>query len=412
VPGLDDRSRRIGAGVAVETVVRTYDSALETNLRQTIRQDGYYQAYTQQLVNVEGMLAPDGTSPLAAAVTDFATSLSQLDTAPDSRAARTAVIDRGGALADGINRTRSQLVALRDSIADTNGKGLLSETVDSANGLARQIADLNRQISQAEQRRFKPQQANNLRDRREQLTRELSRMADVTVEEQDDGMWNLKLDGGNLVSGTTVNPLALNTGGPAPTVVWADSGAVAAQDGGRIQGLVEAAAYIRSTIAEIDNFSTQLADALNAQHAAGFDRYDTPGAALFDASDPANVRFLPSDPERLAAATGPGLSADGTNAAALLAVLERPLPALDNDSLLSRPDRIVDSIAVDTASAVSLAEGAAAGITMFENAIGEVSGVDVDEEMLVMLDTQRAYQASARFVGVVDDMLAEIIQMV
>jgi flagellar hook-associated protein FlgK len=32
--------------------------------------------------------------------------------------------------------------------------------------------------------------------------------------------------------------------------------------------------------------------------------------------------------------------------------------------------------------------------------------------MMTMLETQRAYQASARFVGVIDEMLAETLQMV
>lgn len=411
-PAVTDRNLCIGTGVRIETVMRAYDKALERNLRQTTCQDGYYQTYARQVADVEHLLAPGGDSFLTRAVTDFATSLAAVEASPTSRAARLTVIDKGASLADAINRTQRGLAAERDQIANAAGKGELATTVGKANQLATEIAALNQHIVAAEQRMFNPQQANDLRDRREQLVGDLSRLADLTVTERTDGAWDLAIGGVNLVSGGGSNALRVIMGATGPVVAWQADGTPVSQDGGAIQALVDAHAYIRSTIAEVDSFAAALADTMNAQHAAGFGRLGAPGGDLFDASVPGNVSFLLDNPDDLAAAATVGLAADGTNIRALHAALAAPNPALGNDSLLTRPDRIVDSVAMDVASVRALAEGTEAGIAMFRSAIGAVSGVNVDEEMMAMLETQRAYQAAARFVGVIDDMLATVVQMV
>lgn len=411
-PAVTTPTSWIGTGVRIENVVRTYDQALERNLRQTLCQDGYYQTYADQLGMVEGLLAPDGTSSLATAMTGFATSLAAVDASPTSTAARTTLIAKGVALADEINGNRSDLAGLQDSIASANGKGALADTVAQANQLATRVASLNQQIAATEQRLFNPQQANDLRDQREKLVGDLAQLADIAVTEESDGSWSVDIGGTSLVSGSSTNLLQVQTTASGPSVVWQASGAAVTQDAGAIQALVDADAYLRSSIAEIDNFATTLANAMNTQHAAGYDRLGNPGGDLFDASTPGAVTFRISQPERIAAAGVAGQTADSTNARALYTALTTARPALDGDSLLTRPDRIVDSLAMDRASADALAEGTTAGIAMFQDAIGAISGVNLDEEMMTMLETQRAYQASARFVGVVDDMLAEIMQMV
>jgi flagellar hook-associated protein 1 FlgK len=411
-PAVANTNNWLGTGVQIGDVVRTYDQALERNLRQTTCQDGYYQTYAGHLGLLEGVVAPNGESAMAQAVTDFATGLSALDANPTSTSTRNSLIASGTNLADQINRTRAGLVSLRDNIANASGKGELADGVAQVNQLATQIADLNRQIAATEQRLFNPQQANDLRDRREQLMGDLSRLADVSVTEQSDGSWDLGLGGTSLVTGTTVNALAVQMNPTGPSVIWQATGTAVSQDGGKLQALLDADAYTRSSIAELDSFATTLADTLNTQHAAGFDLLGAPGGDLFDATTPGSVSFLINQPSQLAAAGTAGATADSTNARALYDAMTGAVAGLDGDSLLSRPDRLVDSIAMDTASASALAEGTAAGIDMFRDAIGQISGVNMDEEMMTMLETQRAYQASARFVGVIDDMLGETLQMI
>jgi flagellar hook-associated protein 1 FlgK len=410
-PAVTTATSWTGTGVRIENVVRAYDEALERNLREMNRQDGYYQTYASHIETVEGVLAPGGASPLAQAMTDFASSLSALDASPTSSSVRATVIAKGSSLASAINSTRGNLVTLQQSIVSSTGRGELADTVGEANQLAVQIASLNQQIVAAEQRTFNPQQANELRDQREALVGELSRLADVSVTEANDGSWTVDIGGTPLVSGATASSLAVQTSATGASVVWKDTGIAVPQDGGAIQALVDADAYLRSSITAIDDFATALANTMNTQHAAGFDRLGIAGGSLFDASTPGKVAFLISDTNQIAASAVSGLSGDSGNARALGEALTSGVAALGGDSLLERPDRIADSVALDAASARSLADGTEAGIAMFETAISQVSGVNLDEELMTMIEVQRSYQAAARFVGVVDEMLSTLVQL-
>ncbi|MDX9979328.1 MAG: flagellar hook-associated protein FlgK [Lentisphaeria bacterium] len=410
-PAVTTATSWTGTGVRIENVTRAYDEALERNLREMNRQDGYYQTYAGQIEMVEGVLAPQGESTLAAAMAEFAASLSALDASPASTAVRATVIARGSALVGEINSTRGNLVKLQQSIVGPTGRGELADTVGQANQLASRIASLNQQIVAAEQRTFNPQQANDLRDQREALAGELSRLVDMSVTEEADGSLTIDIDGTPLVAGAAAGSLAVQTTPAGAAVVWKDTGMAVPQDGGAIQGLIDADAYVRSSIAAIDDFAAALAGTMNAQHAAGYDRLGIAGGDLFDAGTPGKVAFLVHDPSQFAASAVAGQTANSDNARALHEALAGGLASLAGDNLLERPDRIVDSVALDAASARSLADGTEAGIAMFETAISRASGVNLDEELMAMIEVQRAYQAAARFVGVVDELLATVVQL-
>ena len=49
---------------------------------------------------------------------------------------------------------------------------------------------------------------------------------------------------------------------------------------------------------------------------------------------------------------------------------------------------------------------------MFRDAVTSKSGVNTDEEMLAMLEIQRAYQATAKFAATANDMIGTVINMV
>lgn len=408
---VQEGNLRLGTGVQVETVMRTYNSALESNLRQTIRQDGYYQTYTSQLEQTEMTLAPDAESPIATAMTEFAASWADIDAQPTSINARSQLITKAQSLTDEINRTRGNLVQLRDGINDGAGRGILHDSVAKTNRLAAAVADLNTQIQTVETRRFNPQQANNLRDQRDELTHQLARLVDISATSESDGTLTLTIGGEDLVRGGTATELAVATP-PAGSLVWQNSQNPVDQDAGETQALLDARAYIQSSIDEIDSFADTLATTINTAHANGYDLNGTQGGDIFDRSIPGRIHLALTDPAVIAASANQNQTADSANARAIGEAISTPAAALENDSLLTRADRIVDSVAMDTASSSALADGTEAGIDMFQNAIGEVSGVNLDEEMMTMLETQRAYQASARFVGVVDEMLGSVIQLV
>ena len=114
---------------------------------------------------------------------------------------------------------------------------------------------------------------------------------------------------------------------------------------------------------------------------------------------------------RLFAASSGGIGADASNAAALAGFLERPLDSLDGDTFTTLQSRLLSEIGESSASSAAVAEG----FQTFEGTLRgkqlAVSGVNLDEEAVKLMSFQRAFQASARFVSIINDILETLVNI-
>ena len=132
--------------------------------------------------------------------------------------------------------------------------------------------------------------------------------------------------------------------------------------------------------------------------------------SLFSGSEPGLFRVreeLRRNPERLAtSATGqPG---DAINLASMAKLRDLRLDELSGRTF-------TEEIADITAESGLIVQAADSRSTQLENYQSRLqadrdalSGVDINEEMLLMMQGQRAYQAAARFLSVADQMLEEL----
>jgi len=116
---------------------------------------------------------------------------------------------------------------------------------------------------------------------------------------------------------------------------------------------------------------------------------------------------LREDPAKFAASRG-GIAADTENAVDLAAFLDRPIPSRSGLSLTA----LYDGMMAQTAQASSVAQSTAEGARTFEDTLrGQklaLSGVNLDEEAVRMIALQRSFQAAARYIAA----LAELLEMV
>ncbi|MCA8940431.1 MAG: hypothetical protein KDB07_11510, partial [Planctomycetes bacterium] len=73
---------------------------------------------------------------------------------------------------------------------------------------------------------------------------------------------------------------------------------------------------------------------------------------------------------------------------------------------------IVGTIAVESKTAQELAQNQNLIAQSALNAREVISGVNVDEEAIDLIRYQRAFQAASRYIGVVDQLLQELIALV
>lgn len=119
---------------------------------------------------------------------------------------------------------------------------------------------------------------------------------------------------------------------------------------------------------------------------------------------------LRADAALFAASRG-GVGSGTANAVELAGFLDRPLETADGATLGVMYDRL----AAGAAQGSSVAQAVADGLNTFERALrGEqlaISGVNLDEEAVRMITFQHAFQASARFIATISELLDRLVEL-
>jgi len=106
------------------------------------------------------------------------------------------------------------------------------------------------------------------------------------------------------------------------------------------------------------------------------------------------------------------LPGDNRNALAILELRDAPQAAFSGLSITEAWSRQVEDVAVQTARFDQRAQADAVVRENLEQQQQAVSGVNTDEEAINLLSFQRAYQASARFLQVVDELMETLLATV
>jgi len=128
------------------------------------------------------------------------------------------------------------------------------------------------------------------------------------------------------------------------------------------------------------------------------------------ASDLAVNPVLLADGSKFAASTD-GIGVGTGNASRLVALHDTSLDSLDGNSLTGLYDQLVNK----TTQGSTVAKAVADGLHVFESTLDAdaqaVSGVNLDEEAIRMISLQRTYQASARYISTLSDLLDMLVNL-
>ncbi|MBC7336931.1 MAG: flagellar hook-associated protein FlgK, partial [Clostridia bacterium] len=165
---------QIGTGVEVSLIERIRDTFLDRQIRNELATLGLWEQRRDALEQVEVVFMEPGETGLATLLGQFWDSWQELSKYPESMPVRTTVIETAQALAEALRHTYRQLETIRSDL-----NYLIKLKVDEINTLARQIADLNKQIVTIKAAGMSP---NDLLDRRDLLLDELGKIVAIEVE--------------------------------------------------------------------------------------------------------------------------------------------------------------------------------------------------------------------------------------
>lgn len=405
-PALWSRYDGHGDGVSVGEVRRMVDPLLDTRVRREHAALSYLTTSQTVLNRVEEGIGEPGTKGVHAALLDFRNAWQDLALNPGGDAARQQVLGRAETLAQAL---RIQVSNITGEEADQRVH--LNNVASEINTAAAGLAELNRSILVTEQNGT---DAGTLRDRRDQLALRLAELAGATTTVRPDGQFDVSLGGQPLVSGNEAGTFVVASGvtptgdaDGAPITFRIDAGwgstPLGTAPGGELGAITDLLAdVLPSYRAGLDGIAADLAAAVNTQHALGYDAAGTAGGAFFS-YDPAlgasSLQVAITDPALVAASSVGGGGRDGANADAL----SRAGNASDAyQRLVNGFGTRVAALERQTAN-----QGALAGA--LDDAWEQQAGVNLDEETVNMVTAQRAYEAAARLMTVIDEVLDTLI---
>ncbi|MET7420629.1 flagellar hook-associated protein FlgK [Dactylosporangium sp. NPDC005555] len=413
-PARYSLSAGVGDGVRITGVTRLHNEFMTNRTRSEHGLNEYLQAQKTVYANVEQALAEPSDNGLQAQFSDYWNAWSDVANRPGDASARTQLLSRANTVAGTMRTTRANLGELYTATREQ-----LTADVDVVNQTTAGIADLNTRIALA---KVADMPTNELSDKRDTLILRLSELTGATARPKKDGSTDVLLAGAVLVQGDTVRALQAvgsttvdgRTIAP-PQVQFADSGGVAAIASGRIASRLEALnTTVPDAVQGLDDVAGQLITSVNAQHAQGWDITVVPpattptpvqGGDFFSGTDAADIGVAIADPTKVAASSTATNPFQGDNAT-LLANLAKDPAGAD----VQYRNFVVDiGISAQTVNRRADAQQVIADdVTAAEQA---ESGVSLDEEMTNMLQFQRAYEAAAKVISVVDSTLDSLINM-
>jgi flagellar hook-associated protein 1 FlgK len=367
---------QLGTGVDVSSIMRIRDTFLDLQYRAQATSLGDATARTDSLDQAQLAFAEPGDSGIAAQLQKFWDAWSDVANAPSSQPAREALIANGQALTTMFGTVSSQL----STVAAQAGQEYAAITGPAGDVAqwAQQLAGLNTAIGNAV---FTGDTPNDLMDQRDQLVDKLSSLAQVSVTDLGNG--TEKIDFGGV---TLVDPSAPG-GYTWPQTLTSPGGKL-----GALQSLASPTGPALTYQSQLDAVAADLVAKVNALHTATpfFNPAGTTAATIAVAATAATVQ------------TG-STAAPGQNDVA------QAIAALRGGT----SDQLYATLVARIGTDVNAASNAQSTSQALSDAVDarrqSVAGVSLDEEMTNLIRFQRGYQASARTMTTIDDMLDTLI---
>ncbi len=250
----------VGYGVEASWVTRAESAPLRTAILSGNARQGFTSARLDARRQIENSLG-NGDDTAGGKLETLFNSIDRLTANPSDSTLRRQVLAAASDFAGKLNGVAADADRLK---ADLGGQA--TQAVATANGLTKQIAELNGKIYAVEVR---GEQANELKDQRDQAVDDLSKLVDVRTVQQPHGVVNVIGRDTALVVSNTATTLTATVSGSGTLAVSA-GGAPVRIAGGQLGGLLrEYNVDIPATRDRIDAFANAAAGALDKLQATG-----------------------------------------------------------------------------------------------------------------------------------------------
>ena len=447
-PGL------MGTGVEATSVQRIRDEFIDRQYRQETNKLGYWESTTKSISQMEDMMTEPSEFGINQAFTDFWKAMEDVIGDPKDTAARQVMISKGQSLTESFNYMDTQLKLIQGNIGNE-----IDVVTKEVNSILKQIADLNKQIQAVEPNAYVP---NDLYDARDVLLDKLNDIIPVSISFEKSGGNALAIAEGSmtvtfkpadgsaaieLVKGkdhailqtldTADNAIdgeidnadtngyfefkevsVIGIGGATSQINYSQFEA----SKGKLVALIDSYGHsdgkgtYPEMLAQLDLLANEFATAFNTQHKLGADLNGDMGEDFFITNNATgtaitarNISVGITKPEKLAVSDTPNEESNNKNMLALAALQSTLQGNLQGGTFQTFYKSLIGELGVKGQQATTLEFNSTTLRLQIENNRASHNSVSLDEEMTNMITFQQAYNANARMITVVDEILDKII---
>lgn len=267
-----------GTGVKTGTIERISDAFQTAQLRNATSSLSMFESKGELLKALEGVVNDLGGTGINSSLDAFFSSMQSVANNPSSYAERSVLISNSTVLAERFHEIDTYI---RQSLANLNTE--ISAQVAEANTIGKQIADLNKQISSVE---ISGVSANDLRDRRDELLKGLSKIFDISVVENNIGQVDVFAGGGPfLVAGPNASTMSVAINSEDTDVNNIVCNGVVLNNrlsGGALKGVLDAADVFQDVRDRLNLMAATIVKEVNYQHSLGYGLDGSTGTDFFD----------------------------------------------------------------------------------------------------------------------------------
>jgi flagellar hook-associated protein 1 FlgK len=417
-------------GVIPGVVMSARNQFAESNVHYQNQQLGQASQDATTLSQIQNMFPVSGNTGVANVLNGLYSAFSNWASIPNDNSARQNVINNASSVVLAFQQTAQGLTQIAQQTTQQVGYA-----ITNINNIATQLAKDNQLIQNGDINDA------GLDANIHATLDQLSQYVNFTATQQPDGTTTVLLDGQTpLVMGSNSyslnstlvqpqNPPPVNANAPNHVAILDSHGndITSQVTSGQLGSLINTQNNVLPQYmgdgyqnGSLNTLAQSFADTVNTLLTNGYISNGPPpqsGVPLFtyDTTNPTNVaNSLALDPtvtaSQLAAIQpGPPQVANGT--ALALAGLAQQTGQINGQSFTGYYANIASNVGTALNIATGQQSAQQAALAQAQNMRNQVSGVDLNQEAVSMVEFQRAYEANSRFVSVINDITGELINM-
>jgi len=394
-----------GRGVEVTDVTRIKNEFYHSQMLDTGSRRAHWEQRQETIRSVENIMREPGDDGLNQYLGEFFDTWNELSSNPESDAVRNSLRESAITLTSAVEDSYGRLSDL-----ENEAENELEKLVEEVNEIAEEIFEINEELDYIHN---VGEKSNELKDHLDLLLEDLSEKIDIRTNYRESGAVDIFAGGQALVQRAGASEFTIDENEEGEKVILTPTEHEVNPQSGKLKGAQESVNHlIPDRQEEIDNIVEALVEEVNQIHENSYGLNGETGISFFEPleenGESPSRQFQVSeevkeDTSLIAASTEEGQPGNGQAALQIAQIRDEDI--IEGTTLSDYYRGRISALGVEGRESERMARAMGEAEAQFQEQNEAVSGVNIDEEMMDMIQYQHAWQGASRFLNYVDQMI-------